>query len=357
MTFGWMSPLAKQIFLGLAFVLASGLAIYAQLPPSTPAPKATAEKARADESAKPSDRFEFRLPTVGELRGWAMDHGVSVLGIVVVVILILWLAKVLDDHIIRLLARRNDRGSPEERENRAKTLVSVLHNALRTTAITVGFIMVLQEFNVPIGPLLGGVAVIGLAVAFGAQSLIKDYFTGFMVLLEQQYMIGDVIKIGDISGQVENITLRLTVLRDLEGKVHFVPHGQITIVTNMTHGWSRAVFDIGIAYDQEVEPVIDVLMQLASELRQDPKFTALIIDDPEMYGVDSLGDSSVGIKFGMKTRPMKQWDVKRELLKRIKRKFGELGIEIPFPQRTVWVREANDQGPSTNDQTNLKSEI
>jgi small conductance mechanosensitive channel len=356
MIFGRMQPFATRLILGLAFVLAIGPAIFAQLP-SPAKPAAPAEKREPAAAADEGQSFEIRLPSVKELRAWAIDHGVSVLGIVVVVMLILWLAQVLDDRIINLLARRNDRGSQQERENRAKTLVGVLHNALRTTAITVGFMMVLQEFNVPIGPLLGGVAVIGLAVAFGAQSLIKDYFTGFLVLLEQQYMIGDVIKIGDINGQVENITLRLTILRDFEGKVHFVPHGQITIVTNMTHGWSRAVFDIGIAYDQEVEPVIDVLMQLAGELRQDAVFGAFIVADPEMFGVDSLGDSSVVIKFAIKTLPTKRWDVQRELLKRIKRKFGELGIEIPFPQRTVWVREANDQGPGTKDQTNPKSEI
>jgi small conductance mechanosensitive channel len=317
----------------LAFgALFSGVA-FAQVPP--PAESSAKTPAAAE---TPVD-FEFRLPTVRELRTWAVEHGVSILGIIAVVFVILWLASVLDDRIIRLLAGRDSRGTSQERENRAKTLVGVLHNALRTAAIVIGCMMVLQEFNVPIGPLLGGVAVVGLAVAFGAQSLIKDYFTGFLVLLEQQYMIGDVVQIGNISGQVENITLRLTVLRDHEGKVHFIPHGQITTVTNMTHGWARAVFDIGIAYAQDAEQAIDVLLQLAKDLRQDGVFGEFIVADAEMYGVDALGDSSVVIKFGIKTLPTKRWDVRREMLKRIKRKFDEVGIELPFPQRTVWIKE------------------
>jgi len=300
---------------------------------------ANVKEQAADEESDGANDPPLRFPTVRDLRKWGAEHGLTVVVIVVVVAGILWLASLLQGHIVRLLAGGADRGNREEREKRARTLVGVLNNALRTAAIAVGTIMVLEEFAVPIGPLLGGVAVVGLAVAFGAQSLIKDYFTGFMVLLEQQYVLGDVVKIGAIDGQVENITLRLTVLRDFEGRVHFIPHGQITTVTNLTHGWSRAVFDIGIAYDEDADRVIGVLTELSRGLRSDPQFGPLILEDVSMLGVDTLGDSSVVIKFGIKTRPTKQWEVKREMLRRIKRRFGELGIEIPYPQRTVWVRE------------------
>jgi moderate conductance mechanosensitive channel len=295
-------------------------------------------------SPQPAAREPFRIPTVEDLREWFAEHGLTVLVIILVVMAILWLAGLLQGHIVRLLARGDDRGSRDERENRARTLVGVINNALRTAALAIGAIMILKEFAIPIEPLLGGVAVIGLAVAFGAQSLIKDYFTGFMVLLEQQYMLGDVIKIGDITGQVENVTLRLTVLRDFEGRVHFVPHGQITTVTNLTHGWSRAVIDVGIAYDEDTDRVVQVLTDLTKELRADPVFGPMIMEDVSMLGVDGLGDSAVMIKFGIKTRPMKQWDVKREMLRRMKRRFDELQIEIPFPQRTVWVREEGQGG-------------
>ena len=191
---------------------------------------------------------------------------------------------------------------------------------------------------------MGGAAVFGLAIAFGAQNLIKDYFYGFMILLEQQYTINDVIKIGDIAGQVERITLRMTVLRDLEGRVHFIPHGQINSTTNMTHGWSRALFDIGVAYKEDADRVIDVIEELGCQMRRDPKFGPLILEDLTMLGVDGFGDSAVVIKFFIKTWPLKQWDVKREMLRRIKRRFDELDIEIPFPHRTVYHRHEESGG-------------
>jgi small-conductance mechanosensitive channel len=227
-----------------------------------------------------------------------------------------------------------------EREKRISTLVGVFHNTTIVVLYIGAVLMVLEVLEIPIGPLLGGVAVAGLAVAFAAQNLIKDYFYGFMILMENQYGVNDVVSIAGITGFVERITLRITVIRDFNA-VHFVPHGQITTVSNLTHKWSRAVFDIGVAYKEDVDRVMDVLMQLGREMRQDPKFASLILDDPEMLGVDAFGDSAVVIKFFIKTKPIKQWDVKRELLRRIKKKFDELGIEIPFPHRTVFHRFEN----------------
>ncbi len=159
-----------------------------------------------------------------------------------------------------------------------------------------------------------------------------------MVLLEDQYGINDVVRIGSISGLVEHISLRTTVLRNLEGVVHFIPHGTITTVSNLTHGWSRALFDIGVAYKEDVDRVMQVLLDLGNELRQDATFGPLILDNPEMLGVDGLADSSVVLKFFMKTLPLQQWTVKREMLRRIKNKFDALGIEIPYPHQTVYHR-------------------
>ena len=149
----------------------------------------------------------------------------------------------LSHRVVKLVASRGMRGSKVERENRANTLVSVFHNAATLTIFIGGFLMICDEAGVPIGPLLGGAAVFGLAVAFGAQNLIRDYFYGFMILMENQYKLNDVVQIGDHSGQVEQITLRMTALRDLEGNLHFLPNGTITSVINMTHGWSRALFE------------------------------------------------------------------------------------------------------------------
>jgi small conductance mechanosensitive channel len=154
--------------------------------------------------------------------------------------------------------------------------------------------------------------------------------------------MGDVVRIGDVTGKVERITLRMTMLRDAEGIVHFIPHGTISTVSNFAHGWSRAVFDIGVSYHADVDQVMLVLLDLARELKRDPRFGPLIIDEPEMQGVDRFGDSSVAIKFALKTQPQKQQLVRRELLRRIKRRFDDLGIEIPFPCRTVYHRREGE---------------
>ncbi len=273
---------------------------------------------------------------------WSIDHGPKIVFTLLGTVLLLWLSKVLEHRLVRLLVRHGTSGSSEDRENRARTLVGVVRNGTTVLLIAGASLSIIAEFGINIYPLVGAAGVVGLAVAFGAQNLIRDYFTGFMILMENQYTVNDVVKIGDIAGQVERITLRMTVLRDLHGTVHFVPHGQINLVSNLTHGWSRALFDIGIAYKEDVDRVMKVLMDLGKEIRRDPVYRDLILDEPEMLGVDSFGDSAVVIRFLIKTRPLKQWAVKRELNRRIKKKFDEMKIEIPFPQRTVYHRYEAD---------------
>lgn len=308
--------------------------------------EAQQKRQEAEKARKKVEQLESPLAPRNLLR-WLVERGPRVLGILLGVFVVLWLARRGEAHAVRLLAGRSDRGSPEDRENRARTLVGVLHNAATIAVVTGGGLMVLTELGVNIVPLMGGAAVVGLAVAFGAQNLIRDYFYGFNILLENQYAVNDVVKIGDISGQVERITLRVTILRGLDGTVHFVPNGEITRVSNMTQGWSRALFDIRVAYKEDVDRVMEVLIELAKELRRDPEYRSLILESPEMLGVDSLGDSAVFIKFYLKTRPLKQWIVKREMLRRIKKKFHELNIEIPFPHRTVYHRHGEGEGPDT----------
>ncbi|MDD4868559.1 MAG: mechanosensitive ion channel, partial [Mycobacterium sp.] len=191
--------------------------------------------------------------SIRNLLQWALLHGPRILGIVVGMYVVLWISRLLERRAIVLMTYRGDVRTRAERENRARTLLGVFHNAVRVAIIPAGALMILTEVGVNIIPLLGGAAVAGLAVAFGAQNLIRDYFTGFMILLENQYGVNDVVKIADVSGQVERVTLRMTVLRDLEGIVHFIPNGHITTVSNMTHGWSRAVFDIAVAYKEDVD--------------------------------------------------------------------------------------------------------
>lgn len=270
---------------------------------------------------------------------WLVERGPRVVGVVVVMFGLLWFSRVLGRRMIQFMMVRGLAGSEQEQANRANTLAGVLHNAVNVGTFVVGVVTVLNEVGVPVGPVMGGAAVLGLAVAFGAQSLIKDYFSGFMLLLEQQYFINDVVQIGEVSGQVEQISLRMTMLRDQEGQAHFIPHGAISTVTNLTYNWSRAVFDVPVAYKENVDRVIDELLRLAVELRRHPEFGKLILEEPAMLGVDSLGQHAVVVKFWIKTRPLQQWTVKRELLRRIKNRFDEIGVEIPFPQQIVQLRD------------------
>lgn len=296
---------------------------------------------KAESTQKRVQQLENPLSPRNILR-WLLERGPRVVGIAIGMAILLWACRLLENRIIGFLSSRSSHGSYEDQENRVRTLVGVFRSAAVVAITTGGTLMLLSELSVNIVPLMGGAAVIGLAVAFGAQNLIRDYFYGFMILLENQYAINDVVKLGDISGQVENITLRITVLRGLDGTVHFVPNGQITQVSNMTHDWSRALFEVRVAYKSDVDQVMQILVELGKELRRDPNFRGMILEMPEMLGVDEFTDSAMVIKFFIKTRPLKQWAVKREMLRRIKLKFDELGIEIPFPQRTVHHRvEAN----------------
>lgn len=265
---------------------------------------------------------------------WVSKHGLNLLAILSGMVFLHLAVRQFSRHIVRLVTRNSHRGSEEDRENRASTLVGVLRYAAAIGIFGGGLVMLLDEAGVPVVPLMGGAAVLGLAVAFGAQNLIRDYFTGFMMLMEDQYSVNDVVRIGTISGLVEQITLRVTVLRDLEGVRHVIPHGAVTGVSNLTHGWSRAVLDVTVAYKENVDRVIEALTDLGREMRSDPALGPYILENLEMLGVENLGESGVLIRFMLKTRPLKQWPVRREMLKRIKNRFDQLGIEIPYPHRT-----------------------
>jgi small conductance mechanosensitive channel len=194
---------------------------------------------------------------------------------------------------------------------------------------------VLQEAGVDITTVLGGAAIIGVAIAFGAQDLMKDYFSGFLILAEDQYQLGDLITIRGITGTVESVNMRVTVLRDLEGRVHFVPNGSIDQVTNRTYGWGRPVFEVPVGFEEDVDKVMETLVEIAKELRDDPDWSGSIIGDPEMLGVDKFSDYGAVIKFMVKTQPDKLFVVRREMLRRITKRFNRLGIRITVPQRML----------------------
>jgi small conductance mechanosensitive channel len=276
---------------------------------------------------------------------FVINRGPRILLIVLLLFLVWAGARWLTSQILKRVIRFR---TIEQREERVETLNRAIRSALTVIILIFGGIALLSEFGINVSVLLGGAAVFSLAIAFGAQSLVKDYFSGFMILTENQYRVGNVVKINQISGVVEDITLRTTILRDLEGIAHFIPHGEITIVSNLTHVWSRVVLDIGIAYKENVDRVMEVIMEVAQAMREEPEYKHLITDEPEMLGVDAFADSAVIIKVLVKTRPMRQWVVKRELLRRLKNRFDELDIEIPFPHRTIY--HHNLPMPSTEEE-------
>ena len=202
--------------------------------------------------------------------------------------------------------------------------------------------LILGEIGISIAPILGAAGVVGVAVGFGAQSLVKDYFTGFFLLLENQMRQGDVIEAGGHGGVVEEITLRYVRMRDYDGNVHFVPNGTITTVTNKTRGFAYSVIDVGIAYRENIDEALAIMRQVGSELRADPDMALKILEELEIAGVNELGDSAVVLRCRFKTAPIEQWGIRREYLRRIKIAFDTAGVEIPFPHVTVYPGQLKD---------------
>ena len=202
--------------------------------------------------------------------------------------------------------------------------------------------MILGEVGIEIGPIIAAAGVVGLAVGFGAQSLVKDIISGFFILLEDQIRVGDVVQIAGKGGLVEKVNLKMTILRDLAGNVHYVPNGTIDVVTNMTKDFSRYVFDIGVAYREDVDEVIEVIKQVDESLRNDPAFEKDILEPIEILGLDQFADSAVVIKARTTTKPIKQWSVAREFNRRLKKAFDEQDIEIPFPHVTLYAGQPKE---------------
>lgn len=240
---------------------------------------------------------------------------------------------------LRVAARMDD----VESAKRAETLGRVFRYLVVVVISLIAGMLVLAELGISVAPILGAAGVVGLAVGFGAQSLVKDYFTGLFLLLENQISTGDIVQLTeDHAGLVEEVTLRFVRLRDYDGRVHFVPNGQISSVINLTRGWSFAVMDVGVAYRENVDEVMALIKATAAEMKADPDHAARILEDLDMAGVDAWGDSAVVIKCRFKVVPMQQWTVKREFMRRLKIAFDAHGIEIPFPHLTIYAGEDKD---------------
>jgi small-conductance mechanosensitive channel len=258
------------------------------------------------------------------------------------------LLRVLRDRLSRMGEDRDD-PIPDEGLQRRKTLAAVITTGGIALISTITFMMVLDEIGIPLGPLLATAGIAGLAIGFGAQTLVQDVISGFFILLEDQYAIGDVIAAGGVDGVVEKVNLRTTILRDLHGVVHVIPNGEIRVLSNKTKGWSRAVLEIGVGYGEDPDRVIAVLEEIAAETYADPVFGSLLLEEPSVPGVEAFGDSAIQIRLTARTLPLKQWDVARELRRRIKHRFDAEGIELPLPQRMVWHRGDPVAGAKAND--------
>ncbi len=259
----------------------------------------------------------------------------------VVLILILWgiALRVVQQGVPRLrealLARQND----GENGQRIRTLSRVVRYSLNVLITVVAGLLMLGEFGISVAPLLGAAGVAGIAIGFGAQNLVKDYFTGFFLLLEDQVRIGDVVEAGGKGGLVEELTLRYLKLRDYSGNVHFVPNGNITTVTNMSMGFAYAVIDASIAYGEDIDQAISVMRRTGEEIRIDPAFANKFLAPLEIAGVEKWADSAVVIRCRFKVAPLAQWDVRREYLRRLKNAFDKEGIEIPYPHMKVFMAQ------------------
>lgn len=274
------------------------------------------------------------------LTAWFLRSGLRVM-------LILMLAFALTRLVGSVINQLEERVGTEvgagavERVKRARTLSRLIRNIVTSLVGSVAALMVLQEIGINIMPVLTGAGIAGLAVGFGAQTLVRDVISGFFIILEDQVRVGDVANIDGTGGAVEAIRMRTIVLRDLSGTVHVIPNGGITKISNLTKDFSYYVLDMGVAYKEDTDHVVEVMRQVADELRQDPAFGPNMLEPLEVLGVNDFADSAVVIKVRLKTVPVMQWSVGREYRRRVKKAFDAAGIEIPFPHLSLYAGEAS----------------
>ncbi len=284
----------------------------------------------------------FNPDFINSLITWLMTSGVRIALTIIGAYVLIKFVSILVARAEKIMVK--DRGeffATIETEKRVRTLGNILRKATLVTVFIVALIMILREIGMDITPIITGAGIIGIAIGFGAQSLVRDLISGFFIIFENQIRVGDVAVINGTGGLVEEINLRTIVMRDLEGTVHVFPNGTINTISNKSRGWACYVIDVGVAYKESVDKVIEVLKEVGEELYKDEKFRPLILEPLIVLGVDNFGESDVTIKCIIKTQPLKQWEVGRELRRRIKNTFDQKGIEIPFPHVSVYFGEAS----------------
>jgi len=286
------------------------------------------------------------LVTMGDvdwerITDWLLTHGLRILFIFALAFVADIVLRVVIPHVIRPAVCREMEGKPEEEiEQRIHTLVAVLRGSGRFVLVIWALFTILPELGINVTPILASVGIAGIALGFGAQSLVKDFLSGLFILMENQYSKGDVVTVAGISGLVEEVGLRRTVLRDLDGIVHHVPNGEIAVASNQTQEWSRVNMNVSVAYGEDLDKVFEVINRVGHELAADAEFGPLILKAPQVLRVDAFEDSGIAIKILGDTEPIRQWDVMGELRRRLKKAFDEEGIEIPFPHVTLVTRGA-----------------
>ena len=276
------------------------------------------------------------------------EWGIAALPRVLLVLLLAFLLlKVLDTATRKLAARAQVDGNTadaladREQQKRTETLLTIVKKTGRVVIWIFLALLLLMQVGVNVAPLIAGAGIVGLAVGFGAQELVRDVITGFFMLLENQIRVGDVAIVNGTGGLVERLSLRTVVLRDLSGVVHVFQNGKISTLANMTKDWSAMVFEIGVAYKEDTDEVVDVMREVADGLQSDEAFKLKILEPIEIFGVESFGDSAVVVKARLKTQPIEQWAVGREYRRRLKKAFDARNIEIPFPHQTLYFGEAS----------------
>ena len=265
-----------------------------------------------------------------------LETSTKIVSIIIISVFIIKVASFFTDKFRKFL-EKSSINTEERVVLRAKTVSKIIKHFVSTFVSIISVILILGELGINIAPILAGAGVIGLAVSFGAQNLVKDIIAGFFILLEDQYGIGDIIKIETHTGMVESMNLRTTILRDLAGNVHIIPNGSIKDVTIMTKKWSRAIVDIKVSYRQDIQNILNVITEEAAKLAFE--WPEKIVENPEILGIDSIDATGITIRVIIKTKPAEQWKVERELRKRVIERFNLLGIELPFFQSLGYVEK------------------
>jgi small conductance mechanosensitive channel len=320
---------------------------------------------------------------VSEIAGWLVERPLKIAIILVGAIIVNRLVKrTIDRMVDRLIASRTKqedevesdamvarlgrraRGKlqriheqAERSRQRALTLGAVLRSIAGAVVYLMAMMLALGEIGFDLAPLIAGAGIVGLAVGFGAQSLVADFIAGIFIVVEDQYGVGDYVDVGAASGTVERVSLRTTVLRDVEGVVWVIPNGEIRRVGNSSQLWARTVLDVDVAYDTDIDLAASVIKDVADEVWREKRESTTILEEPEIWGVQGFGADAISIRLAVKTEPGEQWATGRLLRARLKRAFDENGIEIPFPQRTVWIRQDQGDGTTSGPTVDVRSDL